>query len=99
MLVLSRKKNESIWIGHNVRLCVVDIRGDKVRLGIEAPGEVPVHRAEVFRALAKQGVGIQDSGRKTLARPLNPECRTPNPAHGLLDLGGSIVIYQPEAAL
>ncbi len=48
MLVLSRKKNESIVIDNNITITVVEIRGDKVRLGIVAPKEVPVHRQEVF---------------------------------------------------
>lgn len=48
MLVLSRKKNESIVIDDRIVLTVVEIRGDKVRLGIEAPREVPVHRKEIF---------------------------------------------------
>jgi carbon storage regulator len=48
MLVLSRKKNESIVINNNITITVVEIRGDKVRLGIVAPKEVPVHRQEVF---------------------------------------------------
>lgn len=48
MLVLSRKKGEFITIGDNIRVCVVEVRGDRVRLGIEAPGDVPVHRAEVW---------------------------------------------------
>ena len=48
MLVLSRKKNESIVINDDVTIVVVEIRGDKVRLGIEAPKEVPVHRKEVY---------------------------------------------------
>lgn len=51
MLVLSRKKNEMVMIGNDIRLVVVEIRGDKVRLGIDAPVEVPVHRREVFDAL------------------------------------------------
>ena len=51
MLVLSRKKNESIIINDNITVVVVDIRGDKVRLGIEAPKEVPVHRLEVKLAI------------------------------------------------
>jgi carbon storage regulator len=51
MLVLSRKKNESIVINNNVTVTVVEIRGDKVRLGIVAPKEVPVHRQEVFDAI------------------------------------------------
>jgi carbon storage regulator len=51
MLVLSRKKNESIVINNDVVVTVVEIRGDKVRLGIVAPKEVPVHRQEVYDAI------------------------------------------------
>lgn len=51
MLVLSRKKNESIVINNDVVITVVEIRGDKVRLGIVAPKEVPVHREEVYEAI------------------------------------------------
>ncbi len=51
MLVLSRKKNESIVINNDITITVVEIRGDKVRLGIVAPKEVPVHRQEVYEAI------------------------------------------------
>jgi carbon storage regulator len=51
MLVLSRKKNESIVIREDVVITVVDVRGDKVRIGIEAPKEVAVHRREVYEAI------------------------------------------------
>jgi carbon storage regulator len=51
MLVLSRKKNESIVINNDIIVTVVEIRGDKVRLGIVAPKEVPVHRQEVYDAI------------------------------------------------
>lgn len=51
MLVLSRKKNESIVINDNITIVIVEIRGDKVRLGIEAPKDVPVHRKEIFDAI------------------------------------------------
>ena len=51
MLVLSRKKNESIVINNDITVTVVEIRGDKVRLGIVAPKSVPVHRQEVFDAI------------------------------------------------
>lgn len=53
MLVLSRKKDECIVINNDITIVVVEIRGDKVRLGIEAPKEVPVHRREVFEAIAR----------------------------------------------
>jgi carbon storage regulator len=51
MLVLSRKKNESIVINNDITVTVVEIRGDKVRLGINAPKDVPVHRQEVYEAI------------------------------------------------
>lgn len=54
MLVLSRKKNESIIINDNITIVIVEIRGDKVRLGIEAPKEIPVHRKEVYEAIQRQ---------------------------------------------
>ncbi len=53
MLVLSRKKNESIVINDDITIVVVEIRGDKVRLGVEAPKEVPVHRNEVYEAIRR----------------------------------------------
>jgi carbon storage regulator len=53
MLVLSRKRDERIVIGDNIVITVVDVRGDKVRLGIEAPPEVPVHRQEVLEAMRR----------------------------------------------
>ena len=53
MLVLSRKKNESIIINDDITIVVVEIRGDKVRLGVEAPVEVPVHRREVYEAIKR----------------------------------------------
>ena len=53
MLVLSRKKNESIVINDNIVITVVEVRGDKVRLGVVAPKDVTVHRQEVFDAIQK----------------------------------------------
>lgn len=53
MLILSRKKDESIVINNDITIVVVEIRGDKVRLGIEAPKEVPVHRREVYDAIKR----------------------------------------------
>jgi len=54
MLVLSRKKNESIVVDDAIVITVLEIRGDKVRLGIEAPKSVPIHRSEVFAAIQSQ---------------------------------------------
>jgi carbon storage regulator len=54
MLVLSRKKNESIIINENVVITVVDVRGDKVRIGIEAPRDVTVHRQEVLESILNE---------------------------------------------
>lgn len=56
MLVLSRQRNQSIIIGDNIIITVVDIRGDKVRLGIEAPSEIPVHRKEVYDAIKRENL-------------------------------------------
>jgi len=54
MLVLSRQRDESIIIADNIVITIVDIRGDKVRLGIEAPKEIPVHRQEVYDAIQRE---------------------------------------------
>jgi carbon storage regulator len=62
MLVLSRKKNESIIINNDIVITIVEIRGDKVRLGIEAPKDVPVHRMEVYEAIHGTKVGGTGDG-------------------------------------
>jgi len=54
MLVLSRQKNESIIIGDDVEVIIVDVRGDKVRLGITAPKAISVHRKEVYDAIQQE---------------------------------------------
>jgi len=54
MLVLSRQKDESIMIGDDVEITIVDVRGDKVRLGINAPRSVAVHRKEIYLAIQKE---------------------------------------------
>ncbi len=53
MLVLSRKKNESIIINDNIIVTVIEIRGDKVRLGFDAPKDIPIHRREVYDAIRR----------------------------------------------
>jgi len=54
MLVLSRQRDETIMIGDDIEITVVDIRGEKVRLGINAPPHVPVHRKEVYEAIKRE---------------------------------------------
>ena len=54
MLVLSRQRDETIMIGDDIEVTVVDIRGDKVRLGITAPKEISVHRKEVYDAIRRE---------------------------------------------
>lgn len=65
MLVLSRKKNESIVINNDITIVVVEIRGDKVRLGVEAPREVPVHRREVYDAIQRNQQQSDDTSNAT----------------------------------
>ena len=81
MLVLSRKKNESIVINDDITIVVVEIRGDKVRLGVEAPKEVPVHRREVFDAIrrneaaagSKKEAGPEDTATTDTAKTAGDE--------------------------
>ncbi len=54
MLVLSRQRDETIMIGDDVQITIVDIRGEKVRLGITAPPHIPVHRKEVYEAIQRE---------------------------------------------
>jgi carbon storage regulator len=54
MLVLSRQRDESIMIGDDVEITIVDVRGDKVRLGITAPKHIPVHRREIYDAIQRE---------------------------------------------
>lgn len=68
MLVLSRKKDESIVINNDITVTVVEIRGDKVRLGIVAPKEVPVHRQEVFERIHGKP-GAEPAPSTVTARP------------------------------
>jgi carbon storage regulator len=69
MLVLSRHRDESIMIGDEIVVTIVDIRGDKVRLGINAPSSIPVHRQEVFDAIQREAAqqGNVDPAKKNPA--------------------------------
>ncbi len=59
MLVLSRQKDESIMIGDDVEIIIVDVRGDKVRLGITAPKSISVHRKEVYESIQREKAAKQ----------------------------------------
>jgi carbon storage regulator len=89
MLVLSRQRDESIIIGDNIEITVVDIRGEKVRLGINAPHHIPVHRKEVYEAILreKQAAAAADGTEvakvESLAKrkePKEPPAPAPPPA-------------------
>jgi carbon storage regulator len=74
MLVLSRQRDESIMIGDNIVITIVDIRGDKVRLGIEAPTEIPVHRQEVYEAIQRENLRaakLDPKDTRQLGKPAN----------------------------
>ena len=76
MLVLSRHRDESIMIGDDVIITVVDIRGDKVRLGIQAPQDIPVHRQEVYEAIQRENrkaAQLQPSDTQQVAKPKRHE--------------------------
>lgn len=59
MLVLSRYKDQSIYIGDDIVVTIVDVRGDRIRLGIEAPSTVPVHRQEIYEAIRRENAGSE----------------------------------------
>lgn len=75
MLVLSRQRDETIMIGDDIEITVVDIRGDKVRLGINAPTRIAVHRKEVYEAIRReneQASRIAGEDLRTLSRTVRP---------------------------
>jgi len=91
MLVLSRQRDETIMIGDDIEVTVVDIRGDKVRLGINAPREISVHRKEVYDAIRRENraaaqVKPEDvSGVAGKAAPAAPGTVAPKPGDASKD--------------
>ncbi len=90
MLVLSRQRDEVICIGDNIEVTVVDIRGDKVRLGINAPKEISVHRKEVYDAIRRENraaaqvkpgdiAGLEKITHRTLGQKMVAASRPPTP--------------------
>ncbi len=68
MLVLSRQRDETIMIGDDIQITIVDIRGDKVRLGITAPTEIPVHRKEVYDAIRRENLAAAGMNPDDIAK-------------------------------
>ena len=68
MLVLTRQRNQSIMIGDDIEIIIVDIRGDKVRVGINAPSSIPVHRQEVYEAIKDANVEAASAGLDEAAK-------------------------------
>jgi carbon storage regulator len=69
MLVLSRQRDESIMIGDDVEIIIVDVRGDKVRLGITAPKDIPVHRREIYDAIQREKSEKKEAEKQQEAEP------------------------------
>jgi len=85
MLVLSRQRDETIMIGDDIEITVVDIRGDKVRLGISAPSNIPVHRKEVYEAIKRENREAQQIRIEDLDKTKEKQKHLPPPN----DSGGS----------
>ncbi len=81
MLVLSRQRDETIMIGDDIEITVVDIRGEKVRLGINAPAHVPVHRKEVYDAIKRENQATAQAKGETphQVESLAQKKKTPEP--------------------
>ena len=77
MLVLSRQRDESIIIGDDIVVTIVDIRGDKVRLGIEAPTEIPVHRQEADEAIQRESQRAAETRAADADRTESPQEKHP----------------------
>lgn len=77
MLVLSRQRDETIIIGDNIEVTVVDIRGDKVRLGINAPKDISVHRKEVYEAIRRENRQAAQPASEAAPAPANPAPANP----------------------
>ncbi len=79
MLVLSRQRDESIMIGDDVEIIIVDVRGDKVRLGITAPKTIPVHRREIYDAIQREK---EESRKQQEKEPQKQEEKEPQTQRG-----------------
>jgi len=105
MLVLSRQRDETIMIGDDIEITVVDIRGDKVRLGINAPARIAVHRKEVYEAIRaenERAANLAGNELSTLnaisSGPQRNGVRAPRGIAGAT-IGAEVAITGPNAAL
>ena len=98
MLVLSRQRDETIMIGDEIELTIVDIRGDKVRIGIQAPATVAVHRKEVYEAIKRENeqAASYRGGLEELKRGLGA-CAERNAGGTVLPKAAKIAARTPEA--
>ena len=83
MLILTRKRNERIMIGDSIEVVIVDIRGEQVQLGINAPRDVPVHRREVYEAI------VRENGRVLPKTPRQERMNSVNKHRNNGDTGGN----------
>ncbi len=94
MLVLSRQRDETIMIGDEIEITIVDIRGDKVRVGINAPPRIAVHRKEVYDAIRtenEQASRLDAGGLDALRTPISPgPARNRVGSNGRLSTGPSV---------
>ncbi len=99
MLVLSRQKDETIMIGDDVEITVVDIRGDKVRLGIKAPPHIPVHRKEVYEAIKRENraaAQVSPDDLKSVAASREPLTPSVGPARAVGGAQGPPIVSPGE---
>lgn len=83
MLVLSRTRDEVIMIGDDIEITIVDVRGDKVRLGINAPAHIPVHRKEVYDAIKRENAQAAQVDPKEVTTVMEPpKARKNSPKKG-----------------
>lgn len=94
MLVLSRQRDETIMIGDDIEITLVDIRGDKVRLGIQAPTRISVHRKEVWEAIRRENERAARLEQAELPAIQNTD-RKRNTHHGIGRVAATIT--QPKA--
>jgi carbon storage regulator len=82
MLVLTRKSNQSIMIGDDIEVSVLSVMGDKVRIGIRAPQDIPVFRTEIYLEIQRDGTGDQPAGKASEGKPRDVGAEVGKPSNG-----------------